>query len=926
VNEPVTSTGKLTLDDLNRFLDVQPEDPELVRYRQASAVLSAFDPFQLQPSGKFDPKSKNDSLNNLLLLCEPVTQGIEQGLWSMTLSHRRETLRELGNRTKMKAALAANVKRSDSPTQRMFERLLSTAPLKLDKLPREDLAATLEATGWVEGIIDGLPTPDELRVAISRLDLFAPMQRLAGEGFVGREKELEQLHTYVFGKKLDWPLFVFGSGGVGKSTLLARFVLDQAAVENFAIAYIDIDRPTILPEKPLTILLEVITQLQQQLSVPAKATQSLIKEITYSLSRYDRTRHAESGADPNSSWVIDIFSQGFEQWLKGKRALLIIDTLEEAQFLGSDVIWPLIEFLRKLHASLPELRLILSGRTLPPEYAEQTFAKKFGTPKLNVEDPKLLAKIPLPQRPLSVSVLEPGPALKLLKSSLKNLTATAVDTKSLQEVISLVGGNPMVLKLAGRLLAEEGVDKLRTERREVFAKLKAEKIQALLYGRILRHLHNEDVRKVAYPGLIVRRIEPKVIREVLAGPCELDLTKDPNALEIFSNLSREAALVYVDPEDSSLRHRADVRRSMLEDLTDHVRPAVVEAINQAAVKYYRPLPGDIARAEEIYHLLRLGTTEIVLDTRWLPGAARYLQGALDEVSAQQRLWLADKLNVTLGKSVRETASQERWESQAFRSANRYLESRIPKKALGVLHERKTRLPRSQLYLLEAEIYQLLGNLPKALAVARAGADAASKAGAIDLALELLLKMVVIEEAQGHLKAAEDLLREASAIATHSSDDILQFRVKTTGLRLQRQLRPAEVVERKSLRDEASELLSDDLIRELRDHPVLLREGAAELAKQQPKLASAALETLGVEIATDAQAKAFADAIVKSGKLTLKGFKSVKDNPASVKVIRDWATQVLTRLGKENVGSKVLDGFRDYFRAGVASTMKVKGKF
>src|SRR6185503_17466688 len=132
--------------------------------------------------------------------------------------------------------------------------------------------------------------------------------------------------------------------------------------------------------------------------------------------------------------------------------------------------------------------------------------------------------------------------------------------------------------------------------------------------------------------------------------------------------------------------------SMLEDLTDHVRPAVVQAINQAAVNYYRPLPGDIARAEEIYHLLRLGTAETVLDSRWVPGAARHLQGALEEVPAQQRLWLADKLNVTLEKSVRETASQERWESQAFRSANRFLESRLPKKALEVVQERKTRLP------------------------------------------------------------------------------------------------------------------------------------------------------------------------------------------------------------------------------------------
>ena len=193
------------------------------------------------------------------------------------------------------------------------------------------MAATLEVIEWVDGILDGLPTPDELRVAISRLDLFAPMQRLAGEGFVGRENELEQLHSYVLGKKLDWPLFVFGSGGVGKSTLLAKFVLDQAAIEDFAIAYIDIDRPTILPEKPLTILLEVITQLQRQgMCLPTPHNLSSRKYVfALPLDRIVMRNRRLS----NSSWVM-ISSVRFGRWLKGKRALLIIDTLESPVFLA----------------------------------------------------------------------------------------------------------------------------------------------------------------------------------------------------------------------------------------------------------------------------------------------------------------------------------------------------------------------------------------------------------------------------------------------------------------------------------------------------------------------------------------------------------------------------------------------------------------
>ena len=92
--------------------------------------------------------------------------------------------------------------------------------------------------------------------------------------------------------------------------------------------------------------------------------------------------------------------------------------------------------------------------------------------------------------------------------------------------------------------------------------MKAEKIQALLYGRIFRHVHADDVRAVAYPGLVVRRITPDVIRDVLAEPCRLELTPERSEYAIFDDLRKEAALVEVD-FDGSLRHRVDVRRVML---------------------------------------------------------------------------------------------------------------------------------------------------------------------------------------------------------------------------------------------------------------------------------------------------------------------------------------------------------------------------
>jgi hypothetical protein len=259
-------------------------------------------------------------------------------------------------------------------------------------------------------------------------------------------------------------------------------------------------------------------------------------------------------------------------------------------------------------------------------------------------------------------------------------------------------------------------------------------------------------------------------------------------------------------------------------------------------------------------------------------------------------------------------------------------------ALKVLQERQTRSPRSRLYSLEAEAYRFLESYEEALAVARAGVEAAGKAGAIDMALDLLLKMVAIEEARERLESAGALYQEAATVSAHSSNKVTQLRVRVTGLRLQRQLRPTERAERLSLRQEVLRTLSDDMLRTLLDHPVLLREVAAELAKQDARIASAALNTLGVEVTTDAEAEAFGNAIGNVVDATselesiAKGMADSQIDTIDPNSTRKWATEVLNRrdirklsntLASAQPGSKILSSFRNYFRAGVASALKGK---
>lgn len=524
------------------------------------------------------------------------------------------------------------------------------------------------------------------------------------------------------------------------------------------------------------------------------------------------------------------------------------------------------------------------------------------------------------------------------------------DTDEVQELLMrvLAISDPELLTLKAHLLVETALTQLLCVRLHVDrpelprlgfeqkARLALSGLESFSTRSPLKFVLTLNNIRNAYAHEFVPGDQTKRMQEIATAPQKLE-----SLGLILPERPRELPAAYrIGLAFGSLRHRADVRRAMLEDLTDHVGRDVVEAIDKAAVTFYEKRPDRISRAEEIYHRLRLQEDTAVLESRWIPDAAIRLKGAGDELPAELRLWLAEKLGVTLDEAVRTTANQHAWERQAARAADRFLASREGQRALEVLHERADRLPRSTLYALEAEAYRLVGKYDEALRVARAGVESASAAGAIDMALDLLLKMVVIEEARGRLDAADRLLTEASAVADSTSNEILWLRVLITRLRVQRQLRPEAREERANLRTAARGILTPDVLRKLRRFPVLLREVAAELAKDDSQLAAVAIETLGLEVASDAQARKLGQAVA-----TLAGSKELEyvfdpEVMAAVKriqladfdpeVVRKWVTEevsrkdarmVGSRLASSAAGEKVLREFREYFRAGVANTLR-----
>ncbi|MFD0428169.1 hypothetical protein ACFQ60_08410 [Streptomyces zhihengii] len=197
-------------------------------------------------------------------------------------------------------------------------------------------------------------------------------------------------------------------------------------------------------------------------------------------------------------------------------------------------------------------------------------------------------------------------------------------------VVRRFGTNPLSLKLVAEVIRQGGPGALDdpASRRQLSLLMDPEQLQGALYQRILDHLGDPALRRIASPGLTVRRVTPDVIREVLAGPCGLGDVDPVRAHDLFRLLRAEASLVEDVPGREAVVHRPDVRRAMLL-LLRRDDPALMRRIDKKAYRYYHRLgrqetdPALVVehRAEELYHRMALDQLAGTLDGRWLDAAA-----------------------------------------------------------------------------------------------------------------------------------------------------------------------------------------------------------------------------------------------------------------------------------------------------------------
>ncbi|WP_217602378.1 ATP-binding protein [Chitinophaga sp. GbtcB8] len=706
------------------------DDQLLWAYLQAAAVLHCFACDSLQPLN-----STVTHPHPRVLLYDyvvPAAGGLSEGLFTLKPATRQEALRKFTSRTAMQAALQANPDRLITDVQKLWENYLSTGTIPPpEKMGYKQLNCLCQVLTWLGGMDDSLPSQADVLQLLHRKSVLASFEHLVISNFTGRKKELRTLNQHIGNAStsiLDWfsskkkpILAIHGPGGIGKSALVGRLLWENFQGDNkkkIPFAYLAFDQPNLRIETPFTILVEVAAQLALQLPELAavfiqfndvvrdyRDGQGAINnrgDISATRTiRLNAYRSADETLYSEFASLLDIISKQNNP-KSPLPVLIVLDTFEEVQYRDRESLSAFWRMLGIIQREFSLLSIIIAGRTPIAD--------------LGI-DKDVLQELPLER-------LDQADSITLLNA------LGVTDGTVAKAVAGQVGGNPLSLRLAANLITSDtgaagtsGIKNLSTSN-WMFFRLDEQIIQGQLYKRILDHIHNEEVRKLAHPGMVLRITSPEIILYVLAPVCKIAIESITEAEALFEALKREHALVTMG-DAGTLVYRPEIRQSMIR-LLKQDKYAEVRTLHNAAIAFYIGQETIEARAEEMYHRLALGENSYhELDQRWIKGIEQSIASNLEEYPDHVKVWLASRMALEVPRDIYANADIMDWERNITRKIKRALKELQFKWALELLGERKDRSEQSPLFALEAKVYMLIENNQRAWEVLEQGVEKVS---------------------------------------------------------------------------------------------------------------------------------------------------------------------------------------------------------
>lgn len=515
-----------------------------------------------------------------------------------------------------------------------LRRFLSGEYADLTGAPPNELNAAWSARERLR-LVTHLPTQvpavSDLERRVRLAELLEPLRVIIGEEggwdgaprrdrFVGRLNELKQLRgfvdelsshtvlesvqratnraasaltTAVTGKEKPSLMIVEARGGLGKSALMAKFLLDHALGQErpFPFAYLDFDRAALDPARPHQILLEIARQVELQFPAARPAFASLVKDLRVELSSVSSAEKAESSAtirDPFARFV-ELVREHATAF--GQRAfLLVLDTMEVVQWnvTAMERLSEIIEQFRS--KGLDELRVVACGRADIPELHK---GKNHSVKAIFLP----LRPLPIPDARAMAEALGSGALGADWKRGWSNAIVAGKPSVGsfLEAIVESITTSPDNIRrepLSIRVAVDIVVKAEASERQLLIHDIASAGVDAnsdfvarLYERRIMNHIRDPRAKALAWPGLVIRRLTAEIAREVLAGICRIP---PEDAVAAFNALGQEIWMVTrEDGEDGIvLRHRPDLRARTLPFMRSK-NPEAFSQVAQAAVEYFR---------------------------------------------------------------------------------------------------------------------------------------------------------------------------------------------------------------------------------------------------------------------------------------------------------------------------------------------------
>ena len=823
------------------------------------AVLAEFDPATLQ---------NDDTVDVVRYFCSTVWQTTGPPHFFLSEKARLDALVSLLRRDGS-GGLVALRKRTTPHVQTPLQRMLDVFTLQdgrtAEELDEYELLAALQVWRWATEATARARVTMDVRIPFDRdsvegrlasLNVTRAVRSLASRGCIGREDELTRLHDYVDesagdgGWIFDPPMVVYGVGGVGKSTLIARFVMDlvEGRVEGsppgrrawcapavsvhgesaydsppqFAgvWAYLDMDRPTLRRYRPEEILDEIVRQVAAQLPEARRLLEGVRREAV----RRSRGAGLESVDTPLRYGAVDELVQAIAA--RGhSRLVVILDTFEEVTLAGPEGPVQIFDFFELLRGRLRELKLIVSGRAPAAPFAQRD------------------------DRILQVTNFSGDSAVRLLRhffSDLADDDAAWLDTDFARDVVATVGGNPLALQLAARVLAKEGRRGFDEEARQATVdRVRQEFIQGFLYRRILEHVDlpdpaaTEELRIVAKAALALRKVTPQLLAEVLLPSLGGQFGRDADWF--YTQLGHEVA--FMNRHSDHLRLREELRGPALVAVGYDDR-ALVDRIHRAAAGYYatrRAINPD-AVEEFAYHQLALGIplSDLDLDSATIDLLAgsplfSFPPGVADDV---RRARSQSREEVSAGRE------QLAWERRVRSEADAALQSGRLGDARALLAERRTRRPDTQLYRIESRLHEAAGDVDRAIQLSRRDLEASKIAGDRIRFAAAAIRTAELEERLGRESAA-DILRVAADDALLAGDHAVRLELHLSRMATLERMERLDDDHRWFLDLDARSLLARVPPPVIATSTAIIKGLAATLGRDQPTLVLAAAERVGL---------------------------------------------------------------------------------